>query len=140
MADKVQINPLITAETREALRDACKERGMAQGDLVELALQAYLEPFTVTEALQRFSEKQDEMMGMIGKLEDTVLLVVDALRELGEPAPAHPETPMAPPPIATYAQMYGPLVPEATPVPAPTPAPVHRAGRLRRWLMREEAR
>ena len=141
MTEKVQINPLITPETREALRQACKERGMAQGDLVELALQAYLEPLTITDEVQRLSERYDAIMGMLGKLEDTVLLVVDALRGvLNTPSPAPPETPEGTPQIATYAQMYGPVA-ASLPVQKPgTPDAAAQTSRLRRWFLREERR
>ena len=133
MAERQQINPLITGPTRELLRQACQERKCSQGELVESALLAFLLPGAagqheplVFERLLTIEEVLGQIVGLLQRLIATQ------------------QEQQAPPPIATYEQMYGPL--DAAPAPgtedpglsveaAPLPPP---RGRLRRWLWREE--
>ena len=44
MANKVQMTPMVTQETRDLVRRTCQEKGCSQGDLVENALLAFLGP------------------------------------------------------------------------------------------------
>src|SRR5712691_6095281 len=123
MTEKVQINPLITAETREALRRTCQERGLAQGDIVELALLAFLAPPGEEGKLDRVLEK-------LTTIETAFVALCDAL------TPQEEEKPQKPPvaPIATYEQMYGPI--DAAPAIAPeTPAAAGRPKGLRGWFV-----
>jgi hypothetical protein len=146
MAERQQINPMITTPTRDLLRQACQDRKCSQGDLVEAALLAFLTP-TEPQAqeaviLKRLLDIEEVLGQVVGVLKQLL-----ALQEELRPKPA-------PPPIATYEQMYGPITAEETlhgsgrdatlahsldhaPEPGPAPGPAHRS-RLWRWLVREE--
>jgi hypothetical protein len=131
MAEKVQLNSTLTSETRERLREAAKERGMAQADIVEAALVAWLTPSAVQE--------EASLPGQLQRIEDTQRQIVTLLELLVTPqgVPAAPPTP--PVKIATYDEMYGPI-PEPKPVVTPhAPALPRPRGRLRRWFLKEQS-
>jgi hypothetical protein len=136
MAERQQINPLVTVATRDLLRQAAQERKCSQGELVESALLAFLLPSDQATQEPLLFERMlaiEEILGqMLGLLHKIITVQEAQIR------------PPDPPPIATYEQMYGPL--DAAPAPgtedpglsaaaAPLPPP---RGRLRRWLLREE--
>lgn len=130
MADRQAINPRISIGTRTLLQQACQERGCSQGDLVEAALVAFLTP-PEGEAVQglvleKLAEMDKVLTGMAGLLQAVV-------EHLEQQAPAPPL------PVASYAQMYGPIV--ATPGVAETVSPLpasDRPSRWRRWFFRED--
>jgi hypothetical protein len=130
MADRQSINPRISTGTRHLLQQACQERGCSQGDLVEAALVAFLTPTeggTSQElVLQKLVEMDKVLAGMTGLLQ----AVVEHLAEHG-PAPA--------PPVATYEQMYGPIVatPDVGEPAEPQPSAAPRSG-WRWWFLRED--
>jgi len=128
MANKVQMTPMVTQETRDLVRRTCQEKGCSQGDLVENALLAFLGP-------TRDEGKIDTMLEKLTTIETTLVALCEALTPHEE---AHPPTP-PPPPIATYEQMYGPIeaAPPAVDV-TPLPQPPGRPRRLRQWFLREE--
>lgn len=128
MADRQSINPRISTETRHLLQQACQERGCSQGDLVEAALVAFLTPpeSDVGQGLvlQKLADMDKVLTGMTGLLQ----AVVEHLAQQDA----------APPPVASYEQMYGPIT-EAPAVEEPTAAaPAERQSRWRRWLFRED--
>jgi len=140
MADKVQITPLIAPETRELLRAACQERRCSQGDIVEHALLAFLQPLDQTESLKHMAYQQEQLVQTQRDMQDMLERLLAALQAL--PAPEEPQEPEAPPPLATYEQLYGPIAEaapaaDATPAPQPSP-PSPPPSRLRRWFLREE--
>jgi hypothetical protein len=134
MADKVQITPLIAPETRELLRAACQERRCSQGDIVEHALLAFLQPLDQTESLRHMAYQQEQLAQAQRTMQDMLERLMAALGAL--PTPEPPPALAEPLPIATYEQMYGPL---EGPIPAveTTPAPSAYPSRLRRWFLRE---
>jgi hypothetical protein len=135
MAERAQINPIVSTATRDLLRQASQERKVSQGDLVEQALLAFLRPGETASTeplvfarLLMIEEVLGQMMGLL-----------HALVALAEAQVKKPE----PPPIATYEQMYGPL--DAPPASAledaesaamVAPLPPARRG-LRRWFRGE---
>jgi hypothetical protein len=125
MMDKVQINPLITNETRETLRRACQERGLAQGDIVELALRAFL---TSDEC-----ETADRLGPRLRTIEEALTVLLGLVQVLLDRQNGEAKAPTPAAPIATYEQMYGPI-PEAPPA-------VEAASEPRRggwWSFREK--
>src|SRR5437870_12905734 len=104
---KVQINISLSEDTRDLLRQLAKERGMAQGEVVEQALQAFLEPLTLPEQLRRLAERQAETLGRVDQMREAFEDLVLALKGVALLPEAAQETPAEPPPIATYQQMYG---------------------------------
>jgi len=159
VADKVQLNTTITTDMREALRQACQERGCAQSDLIEEALVAFLAPGTP--GGEREASPVTE--GMLGTVLDKLTALEAALPDILDPmfapvcehlialeqgittlvgrvpAPPPPAPPAPTPRIATYEQMYGP--PESWVDPHPLPPikdlPPLRRGFLARWLFKE---
>lgn len=129
MADKVQINPLITTETREALRGACQARGMAQGDIVELALVAFLTPADAAGV-------GDRLLQRLTGVEDVLAQVVELLQAVLDHPAAEGKAPAPAVSIATYEQMYGPIVEAYGAADAP-PRPPARPKGWWRWFTRE---
>jgi hypothetical protein len=146
MADKVQLTPMVTPETRDLVRRLCQERGCSQGDLVEQALQVFLTPAR--------DEGKDEsaieaILHKVGTIETVLSIVleihpmVEAMHAVFQAIPipeAHTPVPAQPVPVATYEQLYGPIeaaapldVEPATPLPIAAPS-----RRFRRWFVREE--
>jgi len=136
MPDKVQITPLITPFTREALRSRCQEKGCSQGDIVEQALVAFLEPLNLEDTLQQLAYEQGQLASIQRDMKEMLERLINAIEALppGEPPPV----PAPKVPIATYAQMYGPLAEDAPAVAEPPVVlPPARSSRLRRWFLRE---
>jgi hypothetical protein len=106
---KVQINISLTEETRDLLRQTAKERGLAQGDVVELALQAFLEPLTLPEQLSRLAERQAETLGRVDQMREALEDLVATLKGVALFPEEEQKAPADKPPIATYQQMYGAL-------------------------------
>jgi hypothetical protein len=134
MAEKVQLNTLITTETRDMLRQICQERGVSQGDVVETALLAFLRPSEHDEALQRLAYQQEQLL----QGQQSLLGMFTQFLTLLEALPAREPVPPAVTPIATYEQMYGPIDAAAAPgleEPAQAAAAAHLP-RPRRWLRR----
>ena len=130
MAEKVQITPMVTPDTRDLLRRTCQEKGCSQGDMVEQALLSFLTPTGDKGKMEKVLEKLTTLEEGLGAL----IAVLQA-----SVTPPTPPVPDAKVPIATYEQMYGPIDAAAppgaeTPPPQPTPTP---PSRLRRWFMRE---
>jgi len=121
---------MITETTRDLLRQACQERKCSQGELVEAALLAFLVPGEASQQEPLLFERLLSMEEVLGQ-------IVGLLQKLI----ATQQAQQAPPPIATYEQMYGPI--EAAPQPfigveTPWEPPQQsRPGRLRRWFVRE---
>lgn len=147
MAEKVQVNPQITASTRDLLKLACQQHGKAQGDIIEEALLAYLAPAAGDSTLTRLAAEQAQLGVLVREVH---AIVGELLSALGGPAPL---TQPSPPsngaaPIATYAQMYGAI--PATDPPQEIADLAARArqyhaqkpelssGLLRRWFRKEE--
>src|SRR5437899_1664423 len=82
MTDKVQINPMITAETRAWLRRTSQERGLAQGDLVEQALLAYLLASEDAEPCGKVSSEQDQFRTQQEQMRTTQLAMQATLEDL----------------------------------------------------------
>jgi hypothetical protein len=80
--------------------------------------------------LERVLEKLDGLEQGIAALQDAMGMLLEACAPPTVPPPAPAKAP-----IASYAQMYGPI--EATPVVEPSAVPVPAPGRLRRWLTKE---
>ena len=135
MAKLQQINPMITEATRDLLRQAAQERKCAQGKIVESALLAFLQPGASAATKPLLFERLlaiEEVLGQIMGLLQQVITLQEA--QVKRPAP---------PPIATYDQMYGPIdaAPGAEDPGAPSPllAPAPSRSRLRRWLFKEDS-
>jgi len=136
MAEKVQINPQITAGTRDLLKQACQQRGQSQGDVIEAALLVYLVPSVEETALTRLVAEQGQLGGIMREVQTTVTRLLAAIEGLASPATtsssAHSKAP-----IATYVQMYGQIVPAPPLSPSGVPD-VPAPGVLRRWFSKEE--
>ena len=129
MAERQQISPMITETTRDLLRQACQERKCSQGELVEAALLAFLVPGEASQQEPLLFERLLSMEEVLGQ-------IVGLLQKLI----ATQQAQQAPPPIATYEQMYGPIPEAPTAADEPPVAPPQvRTSRLRRWFVREEA-
>jgi hypothetical protein len=81
--------------------------------------------------LERVLEKLDGLEQGIAALQDAMGMLLEACAPPTVPPPAPTKAP-----IASYEQMYGPI--ETAPPVDPSPVPVPPAGRLRRWLTKEE--
>ena len=136
MAKLQQINPMITEATRDLMRQAAQERKCSQGRLVESALLAFLQPGASAATEPLLFERLlaiEEVLGQIMGLLQHVITLQEA--QVKRPAP---------PPIATYEQMYGPI--DAAPAagaedpgePSPLLSPAPPRSRLRRWLFKED--
>lgn len=148
MAEKVQVNPQITASTRELLKQACQQHGKAQGDIIEEALLAYLAPAAGDSTLTRLAAEQAQLGVLVREVHAIVGELLGALA--GSVPPTVPELqPKGQSQIATYAQMYGPIVAadvaqggaiEGTLLAHLDQAPKsdHQPGLLRRWFRKEE--
>jgi hypothetical protein len=138
---KVQINISLSEDTRDLVRQLAKERGMAQGDVVEQALQAFLEPLTLPEQLSRLAERQAETLGRVDQMREAFEDLVAALKGVAPMPEEAKDPPTEPPPIATYQQMYGSLSTASQgggddPPSAPVEAQRHP---FRRFLFRRHA-
>jgi hypothetical protein len=161
MADKVQLNTTITADIRHALRQACQERGCAQGDLIEAALDAFLSatppsaPALPQELLARLDTLDTTLAALpdtldalfapvctyLMALEEAVKVLLERCDTLLARVPPPPPPPAPKPRIATYEQMYGPPETWADPNPLPPikDLPPVRRGFFARVLFKEES-
>ena len=119
-----QINPKVAVTTKVLLLRHCQEKHTTQGDVVDAALLAFLQPKaeddlslvqmamlrSMDELLRSLVEKQERLQVMEAKqdaLEQGVAalmpLLTTIVERLEQPQP-EPEPP--PPPIADYAQLY----------------------------------
>lgn len=136
MADKVQINPQITARTRDLLKQACQQHGQSQGDVIEAALLAYLLPSGDESTLARLVIEQAQLGAILREVQDTVTRLLAAIEGLAPPVtPSNQVSSKVP--IATYTQMYGKIVP-VPPLPPPGVPDVPAPGMLRRWFSKED--
>src|SRR5262249_46221979 len=118
METRQQLNALVTAATRDLLRQEAQARKCAQGDLVEAALLAYLQPGASPETeglvFARLLAIEETLAQVLGTLQALVTL---AERQVKKPEP---------PKVATYDEMYGepekgPSLPDVAPA-DPLPA------------------
>jgi hypothetical protein len=119
-----QINPKVAVTTKALLLRYCQEKHTTQGDVVDAALLAFLQPKadddlsvvqmsllrSLAETLQSIEEKQEQLQVIEAKqdaLERGVAalmpLLTTMVERLEQPQP-EPEPP--PPPIADYSQLY----------------------------------
>ena len=119
-----QINPKVAVTTKALLLRYCQEKHTTQGDVVDAALLAFLQPKadddvsvvqmgllrSLAETVQAIEGKQERLQVIEAKqdaLEQGVAALVPLLttivERLEQPQP-EPEPP--PPPIADYAQLY----------------------------------
>lgn len=136
MAEKVQINPQITARTRDLLKQACQQHGQSQGDVIEAALLAYLVPSGDESTLARLVTEQAQLGATVRETQAMVTRLLDAIEGLAAPTTSSNAV-SSKAPIATYAQMYGKIVP-TPPLPPPGVPDVSPPGVLRRWFSKEE--
>jgi hypothetical protein len=119
-----QLNAKVAGTTKALLLGYCQEKHATQGDVVDAALRAFLQPpaeeersaaqaaqlgllQSLAEQLQTVAAKQDSLeLGV-----DALLPLLTTIVERLEKPPVEPEPP--PPPIAEYAQLYTALRPEA---------------------------
>jgi len=119
-----QINPKVGITTKALLLRYCQEKHTTQGDVVDAALLAFLQPKadddlsvvqmgllrSLAKTVQAIEEKQERLQVIEAKqdaLEQGVAALVPLLTtivERLEQPPPEPEPP--PPPIADYAQLY----------------------------------
>jgi hypothetical protein len=77
-------------------------------------------------------------MEKLTEMDATLTQIVTLLEALLAPAPTPPAAPVPPVPIATYAQMYGPIDAASVAETLQTPLAVaERPSRWRRWFVRE---
>jgi hypothetical protein len=82
--------------------------------------------------LERVLEKLEDLGEGLAALQEAMGMLLEAWSPPTVPPPVPAKAP-----IASYAQMYGPI--EAAPVTPPPPPPTSpQSGRLRRWLTKEE--
>jgi len=136
MADKVQINPQLTARTRDLLKQACQQQGQSQGDVIEAALLAYLVPSAAESTLTRLVAEQAQLGGIVREMQATLGPLLAGLEGLAPPTPPSSAA-SSKVSIATYDAMYGPIVPAPTLSPSEVPD-VPAPGVLRRWFSKEE--
>ena len=98
-----QINALVSAATRDLLREEAKTRKCSQGELVEVALLAYCQPGATPET-------EGLVFARLLAMEETLAQIMGTLQALVTIAEAHLQKP-APPKIASYEEMYGPITP-----------------------------
>jgi len=165
MAEKIQINPRISVEMSEALRQAAHTRGCAQGDLIDEALLAFLSaaspsvPQAAPALPQELLARLDALDTTLTALPDTLdalfapvcaylMALEEALRVVLErcdtlltrvPAPPPPKPPDPPQRIATYEAMYGPPETWVDPYPMPEakPLPPPKRSLVSRLLFKE---
>jgi hypothetical protein len=136
MAEKVQINPLITPETRELLKRMCHERSCSQGDIVEAALVAHLTRSEDSVKLDTLIAQLLEMQGVQETVQQKLASLEAVTSELLTLLTEH-LAPSQRPPIATYAQMYGGMVHTKVVEDDPPPQVVPRRPFPLRWFWRE---
>jgi hypothetical protein len=109
-----QINPKVGITTKALLLRYCQEKHTTQGDVVDAALLAFLQPKadddvsvvqmgllrSLAETVQAIEAKQDALEQGVAAL---VPLLTTIVERLEQPQP-EPEPP--PPPIADYVQLY----------------------------------
>jgi hypothetical protein len=108
-----QINPKVAGTTKTLLLRYCQEKHTTQGDVVDAALVAFLQPKaddalsvmqmdllrSLAETVQAIAAKQDSLEQGVAAL---VPLLTTIVERLEKPQPE----PEPPPPIADYAQLY----------------------------------
>jgi len=115
MAERSQINALVSSGVRDLLREEAKTRKCSQGELVEAALLAYCQPGTT-------SETEGLVFARLLAIEETLAQIMGTLQALVTIAEAYLKKP-ASPKIASYDEMYGPLTTQdALAEPAEEPA------------------
>jgi hypothetical protein len=120
---RLQIGARITAATKERLDAACAAQGRSMSDLVDDALVAYLTAAGADRGGERGATPQliAALQALVAELRTTMQTLTMALT----PPPRPPSQPEAK--RATYEEMYGTLVPDTAPPPAPLrPAPSRR--------------
>jgi hypothetical protein len=109
-----QINPKVAVTTKALLLRYCQEKHTTQGDVVDAALLAFLQPKAeddlslvqmeqlrqIAQLLETIDGKQDALEHGVAALVPLLTTIVERL----EQPPPEPEPP--PPPIADYAQLY----------------------------------
>src|SRR5262245_11417601 len=109
-----QINPKVAVTTKALLLRYCQEKHTTQGDVVDAALLAFLQPKAeddlslvqmeqlrqIAQLLETIDGKQDVLEHGVAALVPLLTTIVERL----EQPPPEPEPP--PPPIADYAQLY----------------------------------
>ncbi len=80
----------------------------------------------------KITEAQVQILGMVERIITAIEAQATPALKAATPAPVKP-------PIATYEQMYGPILPAPEPRWEPLPPPRRRRW-LARWLVREETR
>lgn len=120
MAEKVQINPRIRVLTKTQLEQAARDRECTVGEIVESAVQAFLQDgagagheaggvinqMLSVQGLQTILLQMQELCARLAGLEQSHRQVTDALSTLLAYAKEQGIAKEEPPPIATYEQMY----------------------------------
>jgi hypothetical protein len=119
-----QINPKVAVTTKALLLRHCQEKHTTQGDVVDAALLAFLQPKaeddlflvqmtllrSLAETLQSIEEKQERLQVIEAKqdaLEQGVAALMPLLTTMVERLEQpQPEPESLPPPIADYSQLY----------------------------------
>jgi hypothetical protein len=109
-----QINPKVAVTTKALLLRYCQEKHTTQGDVVDAALLAFLQPKgdddlsvvqmgllrSLAETVQAIEAKQDALEHGVAALMPLLTTMVERLEQ------PHPEPEPPPPPIAEYSQLY----------------------------------
>ena len=84
----------------------------------------------LVEEQAKITEAQVQILGMVGR-------IITAIEAQAPPAPKAATPEPVKPKIATYEQMYGPILPDPEPLWKPLPPPRRRRF-WQRWLLRED--
>jgi hypothetical protein len=85
----------------------------------------------IADGQAQLAEAQQELRGMVARIITAIEAQATPAATVATPAPEKPR-------IATYAEMYGPIVPD--PEPPWTPRAVPRRRGWQRWFVREDQR
>ena len=85
----------------------------------------------IADGQAQLAEAQQELRGMVARIITAIEAQATPAATVATPAPEKPR-------IATYAEMYGPIVPD--PEPRWTPRAVPRRRGWQRWFVREDQR
>jgi len=84
----------------------------------------------LVEGQAQLAETQQDLRGMVSKIIAAIEAQATPAPKTATPAPVKPK-------IATYEQMYGPILPDPEPLWKPLPPPRRRRF-WQRWLLRED--
>ena len=132
MADKEQVNAKVDGVTKGLLLTYCEQKRTTQGEVVEAALRAFLQPkegedlaMVILQLLHGMAAKQETLEQGVTAMVPLLATIVERLEGQKTEAAV---------PIASYDQMYAELRPELAPavveVPSAMPEPPARALRI----------